>query len=293
MASHRLAVVTMVATMLLILLGGLVTNTGAALAVPDWPTTFGHTMFLYPWSQMVGGILYEHSHRLMGAVVGVLTLMLGVTLWSSGTLLRVLGLVAVATVCVQGLLGGLRVILLKETLAIVHGCLAQAFFALIVTIAFLTSPWARLAVRGVDPAARGLAVGAALLVYAQIVLGALLTHTGWIELHVLGAVAVFALVPMVAARLGRTGDPVARPLSRLLILLLGGQLLLGVGSYLTRFSSIWIPGAQVTMLVMPVTHRVVGALILAATVVLAVRVALITGVPVRSAPRRLAAGFSG
>ena len=293
MVSHRLAVVTMVATLLLILLGGLVTNTGAALAVPDWPTTFGHNMLLYPWSQMVGGILYEHSHRLMGAVVGVLTLMLGATLWSSGTPLRVLGLVAVAAVCVQGLLGGLRVILLKETLAIVHGCLAQAFFALIVTIAFLTSPWARLPVRGIDPAARGLAVGAALLVYAQIVLGALLTHAGWIELHVLGAVAVFALVPLVAARLRRTGDPVARPLSRLLILLLGGQLLLGVGSYLARFSSIWIPGAQVTMLVIPVTHRVVGALILAATVVLAVRVALLRGAPVRSAPRRLAAGFSG
>jgi hypothetical protein len=65
--AHRLAVVTVVATLLLILFGGLVTNTGAALAVPDWPTTFGHNMFLFPWSQMAGGIFYEHSHRLIGA----------------------------------------------------------------------------------------------------------------------------------------------------------------------------------------------------------------------------------
>jgi cytochrome c oxidase assembly protein subunit 15 len=291
--AHRVALVTMAATFLLIIFGGLVTNTGAALAVPDWPTTFGHNMFLYPWSQMVGGIFYEHSHRLLGALVGALTLALAASVWRTGALLRGLGVVAVAVVCVQGLLGGLRVVLLKETLAIVHGCLAQAFFALIVTVAFLTSPWARLSVRGIDPASRTLALVAAVLVYLQIVLGALLTHAGWIELHVAGALAVFALVPMVAARLRRSGDPVAVPLSWMLLVLLGAQLLLGVGSYLSRFSSIWIPGAQVTVLVLPVTHRLVGALILAATVVLALRAASVMGAPLKSAPRRLAAGFSG
>jgi cytochrome c oxidase assembly protein subunit 15 len=290
--AHRLAVVTVVATFLLILLGGLVTNTGAALAVPDWPTTFGHSMFLYPWSQMVGGIFYEHSHRLLGAIVGVLTLALAASLWGMGGLLRSLGLLVVVTVCVQGLLGGLRVVLLKETLAIVHGCLAQAFFALVATLAFLTSRWAGLSGREIDPTSRTLAIGAVAIVYVQIVLGALLTHAGWIELHLAGAVAVFALLPIVTARLRRSGDPVAAPLSGMLLVLLGVQLLLGVGSYLSRFSSIWIPGAQVTVLVLPVTHRLVGALILAVTVVLAVRVACVTSA-VRSAPRRLAAGFSG
>jgi heme a synthase len=290
--AHRLAVVTMVATLLLILVGGLVTNTGAALAVPDWPTTFGHNMFLFPWSQMEGGIFYEHSHRLLGAVVGLLTLALAVSLWGGGTFLRGLGLLAVAAVCAQGLLGGLRVVLLKETLAIIHGCLAQAFFALIVTLAFLTSRWARLTGRGIDPVSRTLALAATVVVYLQIVLGALLTHAGWIELHLAGAVVVFALLPMVAVRFRRSGDAVAAPLSRMLLVLLGAQLLLGVGSYLSRFSSIWIPGAQVTVLVLPVTHRMVGALILAATVLLAVRAAFVMGT-VRSAPRRLAAGFSG
>src|SRR5437879_349234 len=78
---HRLAVITAGATLLLIFVGGLVTNTGSALAVPDWPTTFGYNMFLYPWSRMVGGVFYEHSHRLIGSVVGMLTIAFTACLW--------------------------------------------------------------------------------------------------------------------------------------------------------------------------------------------------------------------
>src|SRR5499433_4361996 len=82
--ARGLAMVTAGATLVLILFGGLVTNTGAALAVPDWPTTFGHNMFLYPWARMVGGIFYEHSHRLLGALVGVLTIALAISAWRRG-----------------------------------------------------------------------------------------------------------------------------------------------------------------------------------------------------------------
>ncbi|MBI3799408.1 MAG: hypothetical protein HY268_20880 [Deltaproteobacteria bacterium] len=78
--SHRLALLTAVATFPLLFVGGLVTSTGAGLAVPDWPTTFGYNMFLYPWSKMVGGIFYEHSHRLLGSAVGFLTILLAATL---------------------------------------------------------------------------------------------------------------------------------------------------------------------------------------------------------------------
>ena len=74
------------------------------------------------------------------------------------------------------------------------------------------------------------------------------------------------------ARLRRTGDPVAAPAARLLLGLLGLQLVLGVGSYLARFAAVWIPGGQLTMLALPVAHRLAGGLILAAAVVLAVRV---------------------
>jgi cytochrome c oxidase assembly protein subunit 15 len=271
--AYRLALTTVAATFVLILFGGLVTNTGAALAVPDWPTTFGHNMFLYPWSQMIGGVFYEHSHRLIGSVVGLLTVGLGIVLWPLGRPLRQLGLLAVAAVIAQGILGGMRVVLLQETLAIVHGCLAQAFFALLVTIAFLTWPGARRP-RPVAPAGvRTLTLGVAVLVYLQIVFGALLTHAGRIDLHLAGAVAVLVLAPIMTARLRRSGDAVAARGARVLLLLLGVQLLLGVGSFLARFSPIWIPGEQLTMLALPVAHRLAASLILAATVVLAVRVA--------------------
>lgn len=270
--AHRLAVLTAAATCVLIVFGGLVTNTGAALAVPDWPTTFGHNMLLFPWSQMAGGVFYEHSHRLLGALVGALTLALAAALWRRGGRLRALGVVAVAAVVLQGVIGGLRVILLTDALAMVHGPLAHAFFALVVSLALVTS--ARMAdpAPPVDGATRGLTLAAAALVYVQIVFGALLTHAGRLDLHLAGAVAVFVLLPVVTARLRRTGDVVAAPAARVLLALLGVQLLLGAGSYLARFSAVWIPGGQATMLALPVAHRLAGGLILAAAVVLAVRV---------------------
>ena len=283
--AHRLAVLTAAATCVLIVFGGLVTNTGAALAVPDWPTTFGHNMFLFPWSQMVGGVFYEHSHRLLGSLVGMLTLALAAVLWPRGGRLRALGIVAVVAVIAQGVVGGLRVVLLTDGLAMVHGPLAQGFFALIVAIALMTSARMARPAPALDGATRGLTLAAATLVYLQIVFGALLTHVGRIDLHLVGALAVFALVPVVTARLRRTGDAVAAPAARALLLLLAVQLLLGVGAYLARFSAIWIPGGQVTMLALPVAHRLTGGLILAASVILAVRV--MTGS--RTAPARVAA----
>ena len=270
--AHRLAVLTAAATGVLIVFGGLVTNTGAALAVPDWPTTFGQNMLLFPWSRMVGGVFYEHSHRLLGALVGVLTLALAAALWACGGRLRTLGLVAVAAVVVQGVVGGLRVVLQTDALAIVHGPLAQAFFALLVSLALVTSTRMTRPVVAVDGGTRALTLGAALLVYLQIVFGAFLTHAGHVELHLVGAVGVFALVPVVTARLRRTGDAVAAPAARALLVLLGVQLLLGVGAYLARFSPVWIPGGQLSMLVVPVAHRLAGGLVLATVVVLAVRV---------------------
>lgn len=270
--AYRLAIVTAAATFVLILLGGLVTNTGAGLAVPDWPSTFGHNLFLFPWSRMVGGIFYEHSHRLVGALVGLLTLALAVALWRRGGHLRWLGLAAVLAVVAQGVLGGLRVVLLKDALAIVHGSLAQAFFALLVAIALATSPAARRPMPDAEPSLRALTALAAALVYVQIVFGALLTHAGRLDLHLAGAAAVFALLPVVTARLRRRGDSVAAPAARALLALLGVQLLLGAGSFLARFSSVWIPGGQLTMLVLPVAHRLAGSLILGASVLLALRV---------------------
>lgn len=268
--AHRLALATMGGALALVLVGGLVTNTGSALAVPDWPTTFGYPMFSFPWSQMVGGVLYEHSHRLLGSVVGFLTLALAAALWPLGGRLRALGLAAVGAVTVQGVVGGLRVVLVRDGLAIVHGSLAQAFVALLALIALKTSPGALRPPAPLDPPLRRLAVGAAGLVYGQIVLGAFLTHAGHLELHLVGALAVYALVPVVGARLARTGDPISASVARALLVLLGAQLALGVGSLVARYAPGVLP-AEAVALSFPVAHRLVGSLILIAAVVLAAR----------------------
>ncbi|HSF05372.1 MAG TPA: COX15/CtaA family protein [Methylomirabilota bacterium] len=270
-AAHRLALLTGAATLLLILVGGLVTNTGSALAVPDWPTTFGHNMFLYPWSQMVGGVFYEHSHRLLGSLVGLLTLALAAALWRVGSSLRVAGLVAAIVVIGQGVLGGLRVVLLQDTLAILHGCLAQAFFALVAALALATSSRGQLPVTPLEPGVRTATLLAAGLVYVQIVFGALLTHAGWLQVHLVGALAVFALVPVAAARLHRSGDAVAAPLARSLLVMLALQLVLGLATLAARLAPEVLP-ASALLLGLPVAHRLAGSLILALSVMLALRV---------------------
>ena len=272
--AHRLALATLAATAVLIVLGGLVTNTGAALAVPDWPSTFGHNMFLFPWSRMVGGVFYEHSHRLAGALVGLLTVALAAASWREGGRLRLLGLVAVAVVMAQGVLGGLRVVLLQDTLAIIHGSLAPVFFALLAALSMLTSPRGQVAAISLDPALKGLTVVTAALVYVQIVFGALVAHAGPLDLHLAGAVLVFAFVPIVTVRLRRTTDAVAAPVATLLLVLLVVQLVLGVGLLLARFSSVPVFAGQVAAVLLPVVHRLAGSLVLAAAVVLAVRASM-------------------
>lgn len=79
---HRFAVLTAFATLGLVVIGGLVTSHGAGMAVPDWPNTYGYNMFFFPFSQWVGGIFYEHSHRLFASGVGLLTVVLA--LWLHG-----------------------------------------------------------------------------------------------------------------------------------------------------------------------------------------------------------------
>lgn len=278
MWSHRLAVALAASTFLLLLVGGVVTTTGAALAVPDWPTTYGYPLFLYPWSKMVGGIFWEHSHRLLGSVVGLLTvalaLLLGLT--EPRRWLRWLGAAAVLLVSLQGVLGGLRVVLVTETLAVLHGAIAPAFFALTVGLALFTSrEWA--AARDAAPAAGALGLRRLALVTTagialQIVLGATLAHLGWrLDAHLAGALLLAVLAPWLAARVLRrhAGQPrLARPALGL-VGLVALQLLLGGGTYLVRLTGLeLLPVAAVAI---PVAHRLAGALLLAAGLVLTLR----------------------
>jgi heme a synthase len=173
---------TAFATLLLICSGGMVTSKNVGLAVPDWPTTFGYNMFLFPVSKWIGGVLFEHTHRLIASTVGFLTLILAAWLWrdEDRQWVRTLGLLAVAAVILQGILGGLRVTMLKDQIGIFHACLAQAFLALIVFIGLVrTSVWQNLATTN-DSIRTGsiktIAVVTTIAIYVQLALGATMRH---------------------------------------------------------------------------------------------------------------------
>jgi cytochrome c oxidase assembly protein subunit 15 len=179
---HRYAVFVAASTILLIVAGGLVTSTGSGLSVPDWPTTYGWSMFAFPLDKMVGGIFYEHSHRLIATSVGMLTIGLAVWLWlvERRSWLRRLGLVALGVVCAQGLLGGLTVLFfLPAAISIAHAGLAQIFFCTVVSIALFTSrSWQTGGVHAADDRQlRIVAAATTVAVYVQVLIGATMRHT--------------------------------------------------------------------------------------------------------------------
>jgi cytochrome c oxidase assembly protein subunit 15 len=302
---HRFAVVTAAATLMLIFVGGLVTSTGSGLAVPDWPLSFGK---VFP--PMVGGVLFEHGHRMVAAFVGILTVTLAVVLWrwEPRAWVRWLGRGALLAVVLQGLLGGLTVLLrLPTAVSVVHACLAQAFLCLTVTLAVCTAPsWSTPRALWVDhqqPSLRALATGATVMVYLQLILGALMRHTGAglaipdfplafgrllppftsqavviHFLHRLGAVVVTLCITWTVARVV-SQYRAERPLLYAALLLIGlllAQLTLGA-------LTIWTQRA-----VLPMTaHVAIGAAVLAESLLLTLRVYRRVALPARVSGERL------
>ncbi len=184
---HRYTKLVAASTVLLIAAGGMVTSTGSGLSVPDWPNTYGWFMFSFPVNKWVGGIVYEHSHRLIASTVGFLTIILAVWTWrvDPRPWVRLLGFAALGAVILQGLLGGITVLLkLPPAVSVGHAGLAQLFFCITLSLAVFTSrSW--LGEAGVprgggpadDPALRRLAAATTLAIYAQILLGATMRHT--------------------------------------------------------------------------------------------------------------------
>lgn len=251
------ALAVAVAVFPLIWMGGLVTTHGAGLSVPDWPNSYGYNMFLFPPSQWLGGVFFEHTHRLLGTLAGFLAILLTLVAWGparTDTRRRVFGgltivfgalsaitivvailiagsgiqseelkknvqhipvsfisltlifamayfcrrreeqrwirwltVIELSAICVQGLLGGLRVDLMNLTLAMIHGCFAQAVFALTAFTALATSKWwnvdvyeFRLGSAGPKPlkVGLGLAILATLVIYGQLIAGAIMRHKG-------------------------------------------------------------------------------------------------------------------
>ncbi len=302
---HRLAVATAGATFVLLFVGGLVTSTGSALAVPDWPLANGQ--FFPP---MVGGVLFEHGHRLAASAVGCLTLALA--LWTvvgePRAAVRVLGLLALFAVILQGVLGGITVLYkLPLAVSVTHACLAQTFFCLTVTLAIVTGRrW-----RDAEPvlsadegtALTWLAALTTAVVFLQLVLGALMRHMGaglaipdfplafgrvvpplatpFIAVHFahrVGALVVSTAVLLTATRVLRrhAGVPSLRRGALLALALVVLQIGLGA-------TIIWTRRAVVPT----TTHLVIGAALLATCLALGLRAARATAP--RRAPRRAVA----
>jgi heme a synthase len=271
-----------VATFVLLLIGGAVTTYRVGMAVPDWPQTMGHNMFTYPLSEMIksGPVSLEHSHRLWATGVGLITVCLavGCFLRPEGRELRALSIVALIAVCIQGVLGGTRVLENSTNLAFLHGAFAQVFYA-IVAVLFVrtTQAWNTatskdtLEATSLKRRAR-FAVG---LVYAQIALGAWVRHSGnttGLAFHAALAFAVLVVVLGLVKELRQSaGGDQASPLARTASLLTGTvfvQVLLGI----LAAGAIFVVGAgfegtvTVAEAVTATLHVAVGALLLSGCV---------------------------
>ena len=273
----RFAFMTVGATFILLTIGGLVSSKGVGMAVPDWPTTFGENMFTFPFSKMVGGIFYEHSHRLMGSLVGFLTIGLTSLIWwkEERRWLKWLSVIALISVILQGIMGGLRVIEISTFYAVAHGAFAHLFFALIVSIAlFLSDFWRN---SGLDTpevdhtALRKLSIYTSIAIYIQLILGAIYRHTGeLLWLHLLFAfvvtVLLFILTDSVSKKIGEIGF--LKKVSILLGALIIFQLFTGMGAFMVKLFSPDRLQAPPMVVGMTLVHVLSGALLFASSVVL-------------------------
>jgi cytochrome c oxidase assembly protein subunit 15 len=288
---HRFSKFLVACTVLLILAGSLVTSNDAGLSVPDWPTSYGWNMFTFPPSMWVANILYEHGHRLIASTVGFLTIVMAIWLWIANprSWIRWLGVAALGTVVAQGVLGGLTVLFfLPPAISTAHAGLAEIFFCLTVAIALFTSPgWNDVRLPVDDSTLRQLATLTTVLIYAQILVGATMRHTGaglaipdfplmfghlvpdhWSAkiavhfTHRVGALVVSLCVIALAAYIGRRHadrDDLMRPVF-LIVALVAVQVTLGALTVLTA-RNVWINSF----------HVVCGAMVLTTSLTITLR----------------------
>lgn len=289
---HRFALLLVAATYLLIVAGASVTSNRAGLSVPDWPTSYGYHMFGFPVSKMVGGIFYEHGHRLIASAVGLLTTVFA--LWTffgqRNRLLRRLGLIALAGVLLQGALGGLTVLhFLPAAISVAHAGLAEAFFCLTIALAILTGrSGAGLecadssALSGMDrqngdksphSTLRWLTLATTVAVYIQIILGATIRHgEAAVFAHILGGIIVLLVAgtTSVALFVGVRRKDFILPAVALGALTFC-QIWIGVVSLVLRQPKDAIGQLSPAQIWWPTAHLAVGALILACSFALTLK----------------------
>lgn len=263
---HRFSILTAFATLFLIVAGALVTSTGSGLAVPDWPLSFGQ--FFPP---MKGGVFYEHGHRMTAGTVGILMVILFTWLWlkEDRGWLRWLGAVALCSVILQAALGGITVLYqLPQSISIFHAILAQIFFGLTVSISFFTFPQNNK--KGgryffnVSPQVHRFSIMTTALIFGQLILGAILRHSGkekFLHLHILGAIIVSLGVLLLLITLWKQFKPKAEILAPSIIFmsLLFFQIFLGLISAFPGYFILINGNMEIALITM---HVVGGALIL-------------------------------
>lgn len=265
---NRLALLTVIATFLLLMLGGTVSSKGVGMAVPDWPTTFGENMFTYPLSKMVGGVFYEHSHRLLGSLVGFLTISLTTLILfkEERRWLKYLSIIALFAVIAQGVMGGLRVVEISKSWAVAHGAFAHAFFGLIVSIAiFLSDFWKKgtaiISGEGVNNI-RMICLTGSVAIYLQLIFGAIYRHTGnllWV--HLIFAIVVAVISFLMADAVGKksTDIKLLKRASTLLVILLIVQLTTGLTAFMTKLISPDPITAPPITVLLTLTHVLIGS----------------------------------
>lgn len=270
---HRFAFATACFTVLLLMAGALVTSNDAADSVPDWPLAYHR--IIPPW---VGGIRYEYTHRVLAAIVSILTLTLAAWLASSEPRrwIRRLGWTALAMVVAQAVLGGLRVLMGRPALfATVHAILAQVCFMALVSIALFTSSWWQRDLPTLDdsgsPSARSISLWTTAVIFVQLILGAGFRHGAFgVIPHIIGACVVTFFV-IWTGRTIRIRFRTVPELRRGVIYLhstFGTQILLGVAAYWAILAARGAVQPSQTYVILTVAHVLVGALTLASSLLL-------------------------
>ncbi len=296
---HRFACLLAFATFLLIVAGANVTSHRAGLSVPDWPTTYGRFMFSFPISKWVGNIRYEHVHRLIASVVGMLTVALAFWLvrkeprrW-----VRRLGITALGVVIAQGVLGGLTVkLMLPPPISIAHASLAEAFLCITMALALVTSErWmqASPAIETVNARLiRRFALASTIAIYLQIILGATIRHSeSGVLAHIVGAVVIFGfvIISVVVALLTWKQREFLRH-SVLLLGLVTAQIALGLVTLMVRVPKNVDGQLSAVQMLVPTLHLALGALVLAVSLAITLKTYRFLAMPREEAALPFAAG---